>query len=423
MNSGKGRSKSMSKVIFLNPPAHGHVNPTLPVAQELVERGEQVIYYNTEEFRPQIERTGAMFRAYPATELSATEISKQLQEGNLSKITPLLLRTTETLLPFVLDELRREQPDLVIFDSIAAWGKMASTLLNLRAAAFITHFMFEIGYGPRMSLGEILMMLRQGLPQVPSILAARSRLIRRYGKAAFPPSGPLFPMRDKLNIVFTARELQPDIPLIDDSFRFVGPSLDPQARYEDFPFEIVGQQSIIYISLGTVHHAQSDFYQQCFAAFGDYPAQFILSAGKHTDIGEIRPVPSNFMVRPFVPQIAVLQRVDAFITHGGMNSIHEGLYYAVPLVLIPQQIEQLLNARCVAAQGAGLVIEDQLKRGHVTASTLRQSLEKVLSEASYKQGASKVQEMLRATGGYRQAADEIQSYVAADKGLVTNASC
>ena len=45
----------MSKIIFLNIPAHGHVNPTLPVVQELVRRGEQVRYYNTEEFRPQIE--------------------------------------------------------------------------------------------------------------------------------------------------------------------------------------------------------------------------------------------------------------------------------------------------------------------------------------------------------------------------------
>ena len=117
-----------------------------------------------------------------------------------------------------------------------------------------------------------------------------------------------------------------------------------------------------------------------------------------------------------MPQIAVLKRVDAFITHGGMNSIHEGLYYAVPLVLIPHQFEQLLNARVVAAQGAGLIIEDQLKRGHVTASTLRQSLEKVLSEPSYKQGAITVQKMLQTTGGYRQAADEIQSYVAADRG-------
>jgi len=55
----------MAKIIVMNLPAHGHVNPTLPVVQELVARGHEVLYYNTEEFSPQIERTGAQFRPYP----------------------------------------------------------------------------------------------------------------------------------------------------------------------------------------------------------------------------------------------------------------------------------------------------------------------------------------------------------------------
>jgi UDP:flavonoid glycosyltransferase YjiC (YdhE family) len=35
----------MTKYIFLNMPAYGHVNPTLAVAHELVNRGQNVIYY------------------------------------------------------------------------------------------------------------------------------------------------------------------------------------------------------------------------------------------------------------------------------------------------------------------------------------------------------------------------------------------
>jgi UDP:flavonoid glycosyltransferase YjiC (YdhE family) len=45
-------------------PGHGHVNPTLAVAQELVARGERVFYYVDEEFRPAVEATGATFRLY-----------------------------------------------------------------------------------------------------------------------------------------------------------------------------------------------------------------------------------------------------------------------------------------------------------------------------------------------------------------------
>ena len=34
----------MSRIVYFNIPAHGHVNPTLPVVAELVRRGEHVVY-------------------------------------------------------------------------------------------------------------------------------------------------------------------------------------------------------------------------------------------------------------------------------------------------------------------------------------------------------------------------------------------
>src|SRR5206468_12114593 len=64
----------MSKIVFIEMPASGHVNPTLPVVQELVRRGEHVTYYATEEFRSQIEQTGATFQPYPVRVLTSTDI-------------------------------------------------------------------------------------------------------------------------------------------------------------------------------------------------------------------------------------------------------------------------------------------------------------------------------------------------------------
>ena len=34
----------MAKIMWLNVPANGHINPTLPVATELVNRGHTVLY-------------------------------------------------------------------------------------------------------------------------------------------------------------------------------------------------------------------------------------------------------------------------------------------------------------------------------------------------------------------------------------------
>ncbi|HLU08774.1 MAG TPA: macrolide family glycosyltransferase [Oceanobacillus sp.] len=396
----------MSKIIYLMPPAHGHVNPTLPVVQELVQRGEQVIYYNTEEFRPQIERTGAVFRPYPIDGITSAEISKLIQDGNLARVSLLVFRKTEVLLPFVLEELKREQPDLVVFDALALWGKMAATLLNLRSVGSIPLFVFEGTQEAKMTSRAFLKLILNALPLLPGLFAARRRLIRRYGKAF--PASPIFPVRGDLNIVFTARELNPDTPLIDDTFRFVGPSIDPATRDGDFPFDALGQQLVVYISLGTVHNLRTTFYHQCFEAFRDYPAQFILSVGKHTDSDALGTIPSNFIVRQSVPQLEVLQRADVFITHGGMNSIHEGLYYGALLIVYPHQIEQLMNGRIVEKHGAGIVIGE---RGRLTVTELRGALDKVLTEPSYHEATVKVRRILQDTGGYRQAADEIQAAI------------
>jgi MGT family glycosyltransferase len=398
----------MSKIVYLTPPAYGHVNPALPVMRELTQRGEQIIGYNTEEFRVQIERTGAAFRAYPAADLTSTEISRTLQNGNLANATGLILRSTEQLLPFMLDELAREKPDLVIFDSIAVWGKMAATQLRLPAAASIGHLVMDVMH---MTPPDKLRMLRQYLPKVPGILRTRRRLIQRYGKA-YPLARPLFPMRDHLNIVFTTRDLQPDSPIIDETFRFVGPSINPQTRSEDFPFERLRQEPIVYISLGTVHATQPEFFRTCFEAFADFPAQFILSVGRQTDLNWLDPIPTNFIARPSVPQLEVLQRAEVFITHGGINSVHEGLYYGAPLILVPQQFEQLLNARCVAARGAGLILEAHLRGQPITTAQLRPALEVVLSESRYRAAARELQRSMRAAGGYQEAANQIQDYIA-----------
>src|SRR5215467_14749447 len=62
----KEEGKAMAKVLFFNLPAHGHTNPTLPLVAELVRRGEHVIYYSSEAFRPAIEQAGATFRGIDA---------------------------------------------------------------------------------------------------------------------------------------------------------------------------------------------------------------------------------------------------------------------------------------------------------------------------------------------------------------------
>ena len=68
--------------------------------------------------------------------------------------------------------------------------------------------------------------------------------------------------------------------------------------------------------------------------------------------------PENFIVRPFVNQNEVLAHASLFLTAGGVNSIHEALYFGVPCLMCPQQGEQLLNARQFERLGFGRILRD-----------------------------------------------------------------
>ena len=119
--------------------------------------------------------------------------------------------------------------------------------------------------------------------------------------------------------------------------------------------------------------------------------------------------PANFIVQTHVPQLDVLQRSTIFVTHGGMNSVSESLNYGVPVIVVPQMSEQAIVGRRVEEIGAGLY----LAREDVTADTLRQSVQRLLSEDHFRRQAAVVRESFQIAGGVARAADAILRFTTA----------
>lgn len=395
----------MAKITYVGLPAHGHTNPTLPVMKELVLRGHEVTYYNAESFRSKLEPLGATFRALPEPLPSEREISEALYEFINASL--MLSRMSRPLAIYLIGEFEHDRPDLVIYDSTAMWGYIAARTHQIPNACFITTFVLD---GSQRSIGLATMarFIWSALPHVPKLLRWRRRMAQELGKEN---SGGITEYAD-LNIVFTSEAFHPPNSFIDGRFRFVGPSIDPATRDGDFSYVQLREGPKVYISLGTINHLDDSFYRAAFEAFAPHPAQFLLSVGANTDIEQLGAVPDNFLVYNYVPQLDILQRVGAFITHGGMNSVHEGLYYSVPEVVVPHQFEQLLNGKRVAQTGAGVLLGDRRPYGHVTAAELRHALEQVLDVPQYRQNAERIGQTLRDAGGFRRAADEIETYLA-----------
>jgi len=133
----KGGKNLMGIGVFFNVPAHGHINPTLPVVNELVERGETIIYYGTEECREKIEKAGAQFKPY-----SFSLPEGPTSGGNLVKLTRMLLKATEEVMFKEMEYIRKLKPDYIIHDSMCPWGKYIAKYLRIKALNTTSTFVF-----------------------------------------------------------------------------------------------------------------------------------------------------------------------------------------------------------------------------------------------------------------------------------------
>ena len=369
---------------------------------ELSRRGHAVEYWSFDEFRPAIEGAGGRFRAYP----DVPGYRDRQAADNLLRLARLVMEVTERIIPSILGALRADPPDVVVYDALAVWGAYAARVLGIPGVTSFSTFVVD-GRVLRRDAALLLYGLRQIAGAWPELLPferSRRALRRRYGTPA-PRADEMWSIRERLNLVFTSRELQPFGELFQSDYTFVGPALRSESL-SDFPFEAL-RAPLIYVSLGTLFNDRPEFFRAAIDAFGTDGGSLVLAVGDAVDPADLGPVPPHVVVRRFVPQLALLRRAALFVTHGGMNSVNEALSFGVPLLVYPQVHDQLVVARRVVELGAGLRL-----RGRPDAAALRRAADDVLGDPRYRQRSQVIGATLRASGGAARAADEIERFAA-----------
>jgi MGT family glycosyltransferase len=168
----------------------------------------------------------------------------------------------------------------------------------------------------------------------------------------------------------------------------------------------IGEQPLILVSMGTMYNDEPRFYRACFEAFGGSAHTVALAVGRRVDCAALGEPPANFIVRPYLPQFALLQRAALFITHGGINSAHEAMLHGVPMVVLPQSADHHIVARQVERAGAGVVFD----RSQVDAAHLLRLANQVLPNPEYKRNSGCMGETLRRAGGPARAAQAILAF-------------
>jgi MGT family glycosyltransferase len=400
----------MGRCVFFNlPGASGHINPTVGLVRELIARGEQVIYYAGEDSRAKFTRLGVEFRTYDEwfqyTHSAST--AKNILDFALVEI-DMALKCIEPL----LERTREDNPDYLIYDSCCVWGKYIGEALHKPTIACITTLVSS----PWVMLSDLPLSLHVTgvlIRGIPLITWARRQGIALMAKIGVEFRGILYHIFDffaclgELNIVFNTREFQPFADRLKGRFHYVGASI-PEGRDEgSLDLERFGNRPLIYVSMGTVHNHNADFYRTVMEALENEPVGVIMSIGYNIDARDLGRIPDNFIVEQFVPQLEVLKHADVFITHGGMNSLNEALYFGVPVIVVPQQIEQSFNMRRLKKIGVAQPMPKEL-----TPQSIRDAVYCVLKDERYTNNARTYSEVLRKGGGHKAAAQHILDFIA-----------
>lgn len=214
----------------------------------------------------------------------------------------------------------------------------------------------------------------------------------------------------ELNIVYTSRTFQLYEDEFDERFTFVGPAIDkdsqPEAE-EPIPYNDM-HETIVYIAMGTMlPRFAKKIYKRVIQAFKNEEVSVIMAIGDELDSSDLGEIPSNVHVYAKVPQVEVLEHANLFITHGGMNSVNEGIHSKVPMVVGPIVNDQ----PAIAEQITALNIGKQVDLKKAKAEDIREAAFEVLNDETILKNIEKVGQEMVDLKGNEAAVETILEYM------------
>ncbi|SFS81707.1 macrolide family glycosyltransferase [Saccharopolyspora flava] len=390
--------------LFTSVPAFGHVNPTLALVGELLDRGHRVTYAVGADAAETVRATGAEVVELPTQIPNLGGMGAGFTPERLRTMVQFFIDDVRKCIPILLERFTDDPPDAVCSDVMTTYGRMLADRLGIPAVALVPNFAGNEKFDLRTAvMAEHA--AGTGFPAsgaLERIQEEMRALGEEFGVEAAPFMGGA---PAELNLVFLPREFQLEHETFDERFRFIGPQLGDRDNEPYAPAD--PRRPLLFISLGTAFNQRPEFYRLCMEAFADSDWQVAMSVGSRIDITGLGEIPANFDVRPSFPQPAVLRHATAFVTHAGMNSTMEALHHGVPLVSVPQMPEQAANAARAAELGLGIKLDTDA----VTAAELRASVDRISSDAEVRAHLDRMRELVRSSGGAPAGADALESFL------------
>jgi MGT family glycosyltransferase len=159
---------------------------------------------------------------------------------------------------------------------------------------------------------------------------------------------------------------------------------------------------LVYLSLGSLGSADVGLMQRLVDVMGRTRHRVIVSKGP---LGEEIRLADNMTGADFLPQPAILPRVDLVITHGGNNTVTEAFHNGLPMIVLPLFWDQVDNAQRIDETGFGV----RLATYDFEDSELTGAVDRLLADSTIHGRLAAVSARLQANPGTVRAADLIES--------------
>lgn len=398
----------MPHIAIVMPGAHGHINPTIAVARQLVEQGARVSYLFTplptleaKFIKAELEATGAA--VYPYQSHLQFKRDGETPRESWAAFPRRILEDSIDIAQRIEGSLRELRPDLIVHDFLCLAGRFAGRALGLPTLTFYPT------YPTNQHFSQAHIVPVDPRPDHLERVAFRGlaqQAAQRFGVPAFTDDN-MFVPSDVLNIVFMPREFHPAGQSFDARYQFVGPSLESRISVGNFTPPADRAEPLYYVSLGTLFSKQPAFFRLCLEAFSTLPGRVVLSIGDRFDPALLGPIPNNATIASFVDQLQILEHCSAFVTHGGMNSVMEALHFGVPMVVAPQIPEQLFTAKWLTESKLGVPLDPQTQSPQV----LRDAVLAACSDVEITNKVRAMRQIVRGSSGHRGAAEAILAQV------------
>ena len=402
------------KLGFICPNLPGHLNPMTTLARHLQARNHEVVFlYSTE-------ANGLPFVPGPEKDHineNRAEQSKRHGEDALRSGVRQVLAQTETILKSLPEVVSTNSVDALLLDTVQFYAELGPIQLGMPYLQVSNGLHFDYSgdtplcvYGwPHETTSAALARNREGVAKWTKLFASVNGGIRAHAESI----GLKIDWNDLSSTLSPWASISQTPSAFDfesshwpSQFHHTGPFHDGNGRKKvDFPWERLTGEPLIYASMGTILNGRVDVFQTILAALAkNKNLQLVLSVGDQVDAKQIGPVPKNAIIVKRAPQLELLKQTSVCITHAGLNTVLESLVQGVPQLAIPITYDQPGVAARIAQKQTGVVTSlDKMTADHL--STL---LNEVLSNATYRDNARKLQKAIAEANGLSVAADLIE---------------